>query len=442
MPEVVNTNMEKNFFTYILENPNEFNKVEGYFFKNNDIQFIYAIVRDEYLQRKKVPSLQQIVDMVKLNDPDNKISNDIIKILLKNDISDKKEWLGVKFRSWKISNLVRDNTSKTIDALRNLQDLDLEDAKGVVAKIRNLYNEIPLIDEDDEDLGDDFDDPEAHKQDLSKFKIPSGWSCIDKLLSGGWDFGTLNILMGETSVGKSMWLHNISVKAVESGKVIVIVTLEMASRKVMRRLGAMRLKIDIDQYDELSKDATFIKNRINQIKSANSGMFSTDKSGKIFVKKFNTGDCTVLDIDNYIHKLQEVKNIKVDMLIVDYINIMAVDISSKEIKNNLYLKGKHLAEGLRYLADKYNMVVMTATQLDRAVWGANDVKLNDIPESKAVAETADTVWAIIRTTIMKKEDKYKLKILKLRDGEHKEEQIKFDFNKKYLTIENDIFDAV
>jgi len=49
---------------------------------------------------------------------------------------------------------------------------------------------------------------------------------------------------------------------------------------------------------------------------------------------------------------------------------------------------------------------------------------------------------IIRTPSMKKENKYKLKILKLRDGEHKEEQVKFDFNTNYLTIENDVLEGV
>lgn len=240
----------------------------------------------------------------------------------------------------------------------------------------------------------------------------------------------------------SMWLHNIGANAADNGKVVVIITLEMASRKVMKRLGAMRLKIDVKDYDELSKDSTFIKNRINQIKGKNNGIFNTDIPGKIFVKKYNTSDCSVLDIDNYIHKLQEIKKVKVDMIIVDYINIMSVDKTSSDIKNNLYMKGKHLAEGLRYIADKYNVAVITATQLDRAVWGAKDVKLNDIPESKAIAETADTVWAIIRTSAMKKENKYKLKILKLRDGEHKEEQIRFDFDTKYLLIDNDVIEGV
>ena len=35
-------------------------------------------------------------------------------------------------------------------------------------------------------------------------------------------------------------------------------------------------------------------------------------------------------------------------------------------------------------------------------------------------------------------DENRLKILKLRDGEHKTEQVKFTFNPETLTMENDI----
>jgi hypothetical protein len=200
--EVMNVNMEKNFFTFILDNPIQFQKVENYFFKNNDIQFIYTIIRDEYLQSKNVPSPQQIIDMIKLNDPENKIPNDVIKIILKNDISDKSSWIEERFKAWKISNLVRNNTMKVIDEIRGLHDIDLENAQSVLSKIKNIYNNIPLIDDDDMDLGDDFDDPESHKQDIAKYKIPTGWSSVDKILSGGWDMSTFNVLMGETNIGK------------------------------------------------------------------------------------------------------------------------------------------------------------------------------------------------------------------------------------------------
>lgn len=238
----------------------------------------------------------------------------------------------------------------------------------------------------------------------------------------------------------SMWLYNIASNSANQGKNAAIITVEMSQRKVMKRLGAMRLRINVDEYDEISKDVIFIKNKINALKNSNNGLFNTDNPGKIFVKKFNTGDCSVTDIENYLTKLEESRGIKLDLVVVDYINLMSVNKINKDISNNLYLKGKHLAEGLRYLADKFNIALITATQVDRSVWGANDIKLQDIPESKAVAETADSVWAIIRNTEMKKHNKYKLKILKLRDGDHKEEMISFDFHPEYLVIENDIME--
>jgi hypothetical protein len=246
---------------------------------------------------------------------------------------------------------------------------------------------------------------------------------------------------GDILSHNSMWLYNIASNAANQGKNVAVITVEMSQRKVMKRLGAMRLKIDVDQYDEISKDSTFIKNKINALKNQGNGLFNTDAPGKIFVKKFNTGDCTITDIDNYITKLEEVKGIDLDLVVIDYINLMSVSKLNKDIANNLYLKGKHLAEGLRYIADKFNLALITATQVDRSVWGANDVKLQDVPESKAVAETADTFWAIIRNTEMKKHNKYKLKVLKLRDGDHKEETIVFDFHPKFLVIENDIMDG-
>lgn len=442
--EVMNAQMEKFFFTWVLEHPTQFEKVEPTFFKNEDIQFIYTVVRDEFLvsKEKRTPSPQQIVAMIKLRDPEEKVSNNIIKAILKNDNTVHEQgWLESKFKAWRLSNVLRNNVYDAIEKIRNLKEIDYDNVSDIAASVKSVFSNISLIEDDDTDLGADFDDPEMHKQETNKNKISTGWGNVDLILHGGWDKGTFNCLMGETSVGKSMWLYNIACNAANQGKNVAILTIEMSQRKVMRRIGAMRLKIDVDQYDELSKDSTFIKNKINMLKNQGNGLFNTEAPGKIFVKKFNTGDCTTTDIDNYLTKLEEVKNVDIDIVVVDYINLMSVNKINKEIGNNLYQKGKHLAEGLRYIADKFNLALITATQVDRSVWGANDIKLQDIPESKAVAETADTFFAIIRNTEMKKHNKYKLKILKLRDGDHKEEIISFDFHPKFLIIENDILEA-
>lgn len=445
MAEAMNTNMEKHYFIHIMDNPDQFSKVEPFFFKNSDIQFIYTVIREEYIRSEShiVPSIQQIYSMVKLSDQENKINDKVIKLLLQSDNSDiSQEWLLPRFKGWKIQNQLKGDMLKGIDMVRGIEEINYDNVVEVAQKLKGMFGNVLLVDDDDNDLGEDFDDPESHKQEISKNCIRSGWSSIDSILGGGWSHSTFNVLMGETNVGKSMWLQNIATNAANAGANVLIITLEMASRKVMKRLGSMRLKISSDEYDEKSKDSVFMKQRLNNLKSQSTvGSLFDTQPGKIFVKKYNTSDCTVTDLDNYIKKFEEVKRLKVGMVVVDYINIMSIE-KGYDVTNMLYLKGKHLAEGLRRLADKYECAVVTATQTDKAVWGASDIKLGDIPESKAIADTADSVWGIIRNPEMKKNNIYRLKILKLRDGEHHEEQVRFDFNPKFLTMENDVLVGV
>jgi hypothetical protein len=203
--ETLNTGMEKVYFHYVLENPNQFSMVEPYFFRNENIQFIYTIIREDYLNSKNriIPSIQQIYAMTKLHDPENKISDNLLKLILKGD-NDKyeKDWLEPRFKAWKISNLVKNNVMKSIDFVRGLDDVNYDNVVQVASKINQMFNEVQLIDTDEDDLGDDFDDPDSHKQEHSKNKIPTGWNCLDNMMNGGWDYSSLSVILGETNVGK------------------------------------------------------------------------------------------------------------------------------------------------------------------------------------------------------------------------------------------------
>ena len=213
-----------------------------------------------------------------------------MKILKNDNTVHEQGWLENKFKAWRLSNVLRNNVYDAIEKIRNLKEIDYDNVSDIAASVKSVFSNISLIEDDDQDLGADFDDPEMHKQETNKNKISTGWGNVDLILHGGWDKGTFNVLMGETSVGKSMWLYNIACNAANQGKNVAILTIEMSQRKVMRRIGAMRLKIDVDQYDELSKDSTFIKNKINMLKNQGNGLFNTEAPGKIFVKKFKSGE--------------------------------------------------------------------------------------------------------------------------------------------------------
>lgn len=236
----------------------------------------------------------------------------------------------------------------------------------------------------------------------------------------------------------SCWAQNFCVNMADQGYNVLYITLELSEKKALKRMGSMRLGIPISQYSETAKDREFMKERIRECNSkCTAGLFDKEP-GKIWIKEYPSGFATINEIENSVKLIQEMTGKTIDFLAVDYIQIMR-PIPSLQIDNMLYLKGKHLAEGLRSIASRYNLACLTMTQIAKEKYDANDIMLNDIPESKAIADTSDSVFAIIRTPIMKIESSYQLKQLKLRDSNCEYERIRFDMNKQTLKIHNDSF---
>ena len=435
--------LEKVFFNYILANKKYFEIAKPFFFRNSEIQFVYGVVRNYMLvaSDSKVPTPRQILDMVNLDDKEGVITKEILKSILQVDLKeyDEKNFIEPKFNAWILSNRLKTGTVDIIDETRNLDSIsEFEKAIEAANRIKSIVDEMSSTNfVQDDDLGSDFDEPENHVQDSSKFKVKCGFDTIDHMLGGGWDISTLNVIMAQTNGGKSLWMQNFAVRAADLGFNVLYITLEMSERKVMKRLGAMRLKIPVNDYDKLSNDTNMIKKRIAALSKQEGGDIFDKKVGKIITKFWAAGTATCSDFDNYIQKLKEKKDIKVDMIIVDYITLIA------PVKglggDNLYTKGKHLAEGLRALGAKYQCPLITGVQVAKDAWNSSDITLESVPESKAIAETADTFFAIIRTEEMKRQNLYRFKLLKQRDGDFLKSQIKLNLNPTYLTLEGDQF---
>jgi replicative DNA helicase len=438
------TSLEKVFFNYILKNKKYFDIVMPYFFRNTEIQFVYGTLK-EYISKSidaKVPSARQIWDMVNLDDKEGLITKEILKSILTTNLEeyDEKNFTEPKFNAWVLTNKLKAGTVEIVDESRNLDNIsDFEQALESANKIKSIIDEVSSTSFlTDDNMGSDFDEADNHIQDSSRFKVKSGFPTIDHMLNGGWDQGSLNILMAETSNGKSLWMQNFAFKSADLGYNALYVTLEMSERKVLKRIGSMRLKIPINDYDQVSMDTSFIKKKISALggNSTQGGDLFQNKIGKIYTKFWAAGTATIVDIDNYIQKLQQKKSIKFDLIIIDYITLIA---PTKGNAESLYLKGKHLAEGLRALGAKYKAPVVTGIQVAKDAWNSVDITLGSVPESKAIAETADTFFAIIRNSEMKRQNLYRLKLLKQRDGDFLKSQVKIVLNPTFLTLENDQF---
>lgn len=200
--------LEKVFFNYILKNKKYFEIVRPYFFRNSEIQFVYGVIRNYILASKEpqVPTNRQILDMVTLEDKESIITKEILKSILSVDLKEysEKDFILPKFNAWVLSNRLKTGTVDVIDETRNLDNIsDFEKAIETANKIKSIVDEMSSTNFiQDDDLGSDFDDPEHHVQDSSKFKVRCGFDTIDHMLGGGWDISTLNVIMAQTNGGK------------------------------------------------------------------------------------------------------------------------------------------------------------------------------------------------------------------------------------------------
>jgi replicative DNA helicase len=341
---------------------------------------------------------------------------------------------------WILSNKIKSGSVDIVEETRNLDSIhEFDEVVKQANKIKEIADDMSSISftSGEDDLGSDFDIPENHVQDNHLLKVSCGYSTIDHMLGGGWDTGTLNCLMASTNNGKSLWMQNFAVRSADQGYNVLYITLEMSEKKVLKRLGSMGLRIPINDYDDKSKDIEFMNKKIKERRTSSTDGLFDKKVGRIITKFWAAGTATVNDFDNFVKKLKEVAGIDINLIVVDYITLIAPVKGSGG--DTLYTKGKHLAEGLRALASKYNCPLVTSIQVAKDAWNSNDITLQDIPESKAIAETADTFFAIIRTEDMKLQNLYRFKLLKQRDGDFLKSQVKLDLNTTYLTLENDRF---
>lgn len=436
--------MEKYFFAYIMENPQFFNRVDSASFSNNKIGYVYKRIHDYYLSRENpiIPTPKKVLELIRLDDADSKIiTNQYLQSLLLVDIGDivqskEDDYLKKSLYSWCTSNSMKQKMYEAIDYIRDMNEIDFKNTEEVAAKVRDMMNSATLMSYDDEDLGLSFFNSDDHIQDTAKNKIKTGWGDIDLLMNGGWDRKTLNVVIGPSNSGKSLWLCNMAVNSANEGKNVLYVTLEMSASLVMKRLGASWLGIPVDEYDERSKDSTFMNKKLKALKSKNSGLgddtFSSPM-GEILVKEFPSGSCSVADIEAHIKRVEETMKLKLDVVIVDYLTIMQPDTKGND---NLFMNGKMLSNGLRAIAQRRDLVVITAMQVGKDNYGASDINLSDVSESKAIVENSDTIFGIIRTDTMRRDNKYTLKLLKLRNGSFKWELTQFDLNPTYLSIGN------
>ncbi len=185
-----------------------------------------------------------------------------------------------------------------------------------------------------------------------KNRIPTYYPQFDEYLNGGFPSFTLNFIIGQIHGWKSASIDNIASRQVLNGHNVVVTTMEMCQDAYAKRFDAVFTSMDINRM-YLPESRKKLVKKLKDIKEGDHGL--------LFIKHFPTGEATRNDIRAYLRELN-IRGIKVDILYVDYINIMKGTLSSSR---NLYESVKSIAEELRSLSFEFNIPVFSVSQLNR-----------------------------------------------------------------------------
>ena len=419
-------------FGYMLKKPKYLMQLRKGIFRYEDLEVIALTAKSFFEDYKETPSCEQM--KVLLKDNTKGITPDIIEDYYNVDVrAFDDEWLRETTESMILFQSLVRNLSDSATYLKTT-DVTLDNVKDVVNRAVEKIDNTKLINFDN-DLGVDVFDPDSHKS-TREDKIPFTWDYWNKSSDGGLDPKTLHCYIGGTNVGKSIILCNDAAEFVRQGKNVLFITCEMSNQKVLRRICANLWNITLEDYDSVVERGK-VRNVINEFESR-----SLIPHGKLWIKEYPTGQCTVLDLESYVREIEEQKKFKVNVVVVDYINIMCNYRNPNS--ENTYLKIKTLAEDLRGLAVKYDLIVDTASQIGRSALDNSDINITDISESMGLAHTADSMIGIIQTEDMrigeidpdtnKAVPYYWFKILKIREGKNKDKKFRVNINYEKMKL--------
>jgi len=416
---------EKIFFRLSLKKPKYLESIKTGFYTSDEIDILSRLAFKFYEKYHETPSKEQTKLLAQRSKSANKIESNIIDMIYDVNLNEyDEEWLTNTAESWIKWRTFDISLIDTVEFIKSTE-VSPENVEAIIGKVKMLINDRNSL-TFNTDLGLDFFNADAHDQHETE-KVSSGYNFIDHALGGGYDKGgNLVVYAGEQNIGKSIFLANDAATAVKMGHNTAVITAEMAAHKFVKRLGSNLLTIPINEYQEKARNKDLIKRKLEAVGNG------LTPPGNLFVKQFPTSQATVLDIEAYLQQIEEERRIKMDVVVIDYINILANH--RNQNTENTYMKIKQIAEDLRAMGVRNNWLIITATQITRSGYNASDISLTDIAESAGLSHTADVMLGIIQDELMHANHEYWLKILKIRDGEGKGMKCRLLINYNYMRL--------
>jgi replicative DNA helicase len=249
----------------------------------------------------------------------------------------------------------------------------------------------------DNDFGHDFlRDFEARYEIKARNPITTGWDKVDQIMKKGLGTGELGVVIAPTGAGKSMALAHLGANALKAGKNVIHYTLELSEAVTGQRYDSCLSSVPL---------STLFARKDEVLESI------SDIPGGLIIKEYPTKTASCNTLRTHLEKLKK-RNQRVDMIIVDYADLLRPSTNFREKRDEL----GSIYEDLRAIAQEYKCPIWTASQTNRTGLNAEVVTMESISEAFNKCFVADFICSISRTIKDKNANTARLFIAKNRNG--------------------------
>jgi len=416
-----NANYFENIFIYkCLTDPTYVGSVidltESRYFNDKDIQMVWSIISGFYDKHNSIPTTTEIKQYIQNNEQKQSLIHVLTKIkeIDKNFNSDElyqNTELFLKERAVynTMLDIAQDISTKTVDPAEILEKF------GKSCNI-TLQTDIGL------DLFNDIDKVCDYLSSVEE-TIPSTWDWFDDNVGGGFlkSGRALYVFVGQTNIGKSIFLGNIATNFANQNKTVLLISLEMSEMLYAKRLCSNITKIPLST---IHLETTTLKKEINKIKNNN---------GRVLIKEFPPSTITPRQLQAFVKKITD-KGIQIDAIVIDYVNLLHSPIGS-----NSYERVKYITEQIRAMSYMFDCPVISASQLNRSGTHVDNPDLTTISESLGLAMGADVMVSIFQSDEDRELGIIRLGMMKNRLGPVGSTQpMRIDYGTLTITQANDI----
>jgi len=336
---------------------------------NDAFNWLIKEIREYYNKYKDIISMNVFKIKIQEIDSDLLVVNvkDVLKEVFKNMESPDLDYIKDKALDFHKSQVLKDAIVKSAEILE--RDGDTDEIKSIIDTAMQAGVE--------RNLGHDYlQDIDKRYEESARITSPTPWDIINELMQGGLGTGELGVIVAPAGIGKSWTLAAMGAYGISKGLNVVHYTLELNEAYVGLRYDSIFSGVEV-------QNLKYHKEEIME------KLFKLD--GNLTIKYYPTKSCTVNTLSAHLKKVITFGG-KIDMVLVDYADIMRDVHKTREVRHAL----GNIYEDLRGLAGELQIPIWTASQANRSALDEDVIEASKIAESYAKIMVADFVMSLSR----------------------------------------------